>query len=1512
MKRFIVFMLAFVIVTLSASWAFAVVYGEDGYEFEGYDEDSAWEIDSVATLIKVRNDINNGTITTGRYYKLTADLDISSYTDWKPIGKDDSYPFKGFFDGQNHTVTVNFTANDKDITGLFGVIDTGMIKNISVAGNIKVVMVNNSNTLYAGGLAARLDGGTIKNVSFAGNIGGAAVVNQQNVYIGGIIGYAEGTITVDGCKFDGKITISGSSDYNHYCGGGIIGYLDDSYYSLYSAAITNNSTGSLNSGTIIKSVYNAMSTGHTYAGGIIGHIYGSSSQTSVTGNYSRLKTEAAYTDTLTYGHRVFSRGTYSKNTEVDPDDDPTPAITAPTITTSSLPAATVGTAYSATLTATGDVPITWTFSGLPAGLTASAQGVISGTPTASGTFSVTATATNSGGTNTKTLTLTVSTPAPVITPPSITTDANLGTFTAGNSLSIQLSATGGTPITWSASGLPGGLTLDSAGKISGTITAAGTYSFTVTATNTGGSNSRTFTLTVNTPVTPPAITTDANLGTFTAGNSVSIQLSATGNTPITWTANNLPSGLVLNTSGLLSGAIATAGTYSFTVTATNAGGNDSRTFTLTVNTPVTPPAITTDANLGTFTAGNSISIQLSATGNTPITWSADNLPSGLVLNTSGLLSGAIATAGTYSFTVTATNTGGSNSRTFTLTVNIPVTPPAITTGENLGTYTAGNSISIQLAATGDTPITWSASGLPGGLTVDSAGKISGTVTAAGTYSFTVTATNAGGNNSRTFTLTVTPVVTAPTITTEANLGTFKTGDSISIQLAATGDNPITWSASGLPGGLALDSAGKISGTITAVGIYSFTVTATNAGGNNSRTFTLTVEVNAVAPSITTTSINGGKTGTSYTATFTATGSDPITWTAGGLPEGFSMSESGTLSGTTETAGTYTITVTASNSAGSDTKEYTLTIEETIKVTPPSITTEFLPSATEGQPYSEQITADGIGITWSNSGGLPAGLSFSKDGILSGTPEKSGTFRVTLVAKNSAGVDSKIFTLTIESGTISGAAPVIKTSKLPDGFMEWDYNYQLEAEGTVTAWEISDPQNFPAGLELNETTGEITGNISTSKAKTFKFKVIAYNGSTGSKAKTLSLKVISKKPGFKTEDIKAAKWGSKYSFTMKLSNFKATAWSIVGDIPEGLTFDKGKFTGKPLEVGEFEVSITASNGAVDIEDDFILKVNGIAPKLKGSLKSGKENTYYECILKATGTTPIEWEFGNENGEGTLPEGLSWIQSETGDSCKIYGTPEQAFSQRVIITLTNGDNEADSITKSLKMTIKAVKPKFKTKAKDVPAGKTGEDYEYQIELDTKATPFAVEWEYSGEMPNGLYFEEGLIYGIPSEAGNFPITITARNANNTTYKTTLRITLKITENKTALPEETTASEDSRPEFVNGIAYYERGEIRTEILARAVNAGEIIAAVLPAIEVEECGMYEFTVSLDKAAPEGSVMVWHSYPGGEDDSNDKDNAIFLDSDGEVIETVPANYTVTVGAWLEPGVIYEPVITVKR
>ena len=89
---------------------------------------------------------------------------------------------------------------------------------------------------------------------------------------------------------------------------------------------------------------------------------------------------------------------------------PPPAGTPPTITTTSLPNGAVGTAYSYALTATGTAPVTWsvTVGALPAGLTLAANGVISGTPTAVGTFDFTVRAANNHGHSVRALSLTIS------------------------------------------------------------------------------------------------------------------------------------------------------------------------------------------------------------------------------------------------------------------------------------------------------------------------------------------------------------------------------------------------------------------------------------------------------------------------------------------------------------------------------------------------------------------------------------------------------------------------------------------------------------------------------------------------------------------------------------------------------------------------------------------------------------------------------------------------------------------------------------------------------------------------------------------------------------------------------------------------------------------------------------------------------------------------------------------------------------------------------------------------
>ncbi len=266
---------------------------------------------------------------------------------------------------------------------------------------------------------------------------------------------------------------------------------------------------------------------------------------------------------------------------------------APVITTTSLPQATVGAAYSQTLGATGSTPMTWSISSgtPPAGVTLSSSGVLSGAPSASGTFNFTVQASNSAGSDVQALTLTVATSGSA---PIISTATQPPQATVGVSYSFTFTATGTAPITWTVAGgaLPAGLTLSQSGVLSGTPSAAGTYSFTVKAANSAGSTSQVFSMTVTTATTAPAIRTVSPLPQGTVASAYSYTLSATGTTPMTWSlvSGSLPAGLSLSSSGVLSGTPTTAATYTFTVQVSNAAGKASQTYSLTI-LAAQPPSV---------------------------------------------------------------------------------------------------------------------------------------------------------------------------------------------------------------------------------------------------------------------------------------------------------------------------------------------------------------------------------------------------------------------------------------------------------------------------------------------------------------------------------------------------------------------------------------------------------------------------------------------------------------------------------------------------------------------------------------------------------------------------------------------------------------------------------------------------------------------------------------------------------------------------------------------------------
>ena len=352
-------------------------------------------------------------------------------------------------------------------------------------------------------------------------------------------------------------------------------------------------------------------------------------------------------------------------------------------------------------------------------------------------------------------------------------------------------------------------------------------------------NGRAVSCTFGAPPPPPPVPTitTTSLPDGTVGTTYGQTLAAVdGTAPYTWSlsAGALPPGLTLFATGELAGHPTSAGSFTFTVRADDAGTpsqSDTQELTVTIDPEPGPPPSITTTSLPNGTVGQPYSETLTATGGTtPYTWSLDSgsLPGGLTLNAStGVISGTPTSPGAFAFTAEVTDSAtAGDSQELSVTVAPPPSPTITTT--TLPGGTVGVPYNATLQATGGTPpYAWSldSGSLPAGLTVNSStGAITGTPTAAGTSPFTAKVTDSA-TQSDTQPLSI-AVVVAPLVITSTTLPAGTVGTSYSVTLAATGGvSPYTWSrVSGkLPNGLTLSPSGGITGTPSKRGLYTFTV-----------------------------------------------------------------------------------------------------------------------------------------------------------------------------------------------------------------------------------------------------------------------------------------------------------------------------------------------------------------------------------------------------------------------------------------------------------------------------------------------------------------------------------------------------------------------------------------------------------------------------------------------------------------------------------------------------------------
>ena len=1054
------------------------------------------------------------------------------------------------------------------------------------------------------------------------------------------------------------------------------------------------------------------------------------------------------------------------------------------ISPATAPTGNLYSAYSLSMSASGGVaPYTYAYDNtgtLPPGINFS-NGVFSGTPTAITSTSYAVKVTDANGASQRiNYTLTIAPPSIVVSP------STLSNATQNVAYSQQLSASGGQPsgsYSYSHTGsLPAGVTLSSSGLLSGTPTGSGTFNFSVTATDSSPSpgpysGTRNYSLTVDPNL--PTITT-ASLAAGTVGVSYTQTIAATGGTPpyaFSVVTNSPPPGLTLAGNGTLSGTATSSGSFAFTVKVTDAASNSStQSYTLVMGAPTITVA---PATLPAATLHVAYSQSVIAQGGTsPYTYSvtAGSLPTGLSLASDGSLSGSPGSPGSYNFTVTATDsTGGNGPYTGSRAYSVTVSAPTITLSPvSLPAAGVGTAYSQSLSASGGSgPYSYavSAGSLPAGVSLSSTGVLSGTPTAGGSFNFTVTATDANTNTgSQAYALTV----NSPTLSiAPTSLPAAADGAAYTQGITASGGTaPYAYSitSGSLPPGMSVAADGTLSGTPTGVGTFNFVVQAQDSSTGTgpftaTRAYSLSVSAPALSLAPGTGTLNAGY-ATTYSQVFVGSGGvTPYSYSlSGSLPTGLTWNAAtATISGTPTQAGSFPITVTLTDSSTGTGAPFSSAVNYTLVVATPTIgiTPVSLPVGATGAAYpNTQLIATGGQGPFSyviSSGSLPAGISLSGTGVISGTPTAAGVFNISVKATDANGYNgTQAYSLSIGAASVA-----LNPASLPAATAEAAYSQSFSASGGTApyAYAVSSGA-LPAGLSLNAATGALSGTPTA--AGSFTFSVQVTDSSTGSGApfsasRSYTLSVNAPTITVTPVTLTAPQVGAAFSQQLTAQGGDATYTFALGSgsLPAGLSLGAGGLlSGTPTAAGSYSFAVTVTDG-LGFTGTQNYSVTVTAPTLvlaPASLPAATaEATYSQSFTTTGGTAPYAYAVNS----GALPAGLS-LNAATG---ALSGTPTAAGSFTFSVQVTDsssGTGAPFSASHSYTLVVNA--PAITLAPASLPTPQAGVAYSQQITASggNGSYTFAVT---GGSLPAGLSLStSGLLAGTPSAAGNFSFTITA----------------------------------------------------------------------------------------------------------------------------------------------------------
>ena len=580
---------------------------------------------------------------------------------------------------------------------------------------------------------------------------------------------------------------------------------------------------------------------------------------------------------------------------------------------------------------------------------------------------------------------------------------------------------------------------------------------------------------------------------------------------------------------------------------------------------------------------------------------------------------------------------------------------------------------------------------------------------------------------------------APTITSDP-ITTGLVGELYTYDVEATGSPDPTFLLVIAPQGMDIDAqTGEITWTPTEAGDAEVAIVAAN-GVLPIATQSFTIEVSGGAPVITSTPVTSTGVGSIYLYDVNATGNPEPTYSLREAPEGMNIDETlGIISWVANEVGTFDVTVVASNGIRPDATQ-SFTIE--VSGDGPVITSSPITTAALGEAYVYDVEASGNPDPTYDLETAPDGMVIDMiSGLISWAPTEAGTFDVVVIASNGTMTDaSQAFTI-----NVTGAAPVITSTPVTTVILGNTYAYDVQSTGDPAPMYSLD--QAPDGMNINPSTGSIFWP--TSEAGDFDVIVVASNGALPDASQAFTVEVTGIAPAITTSPVTSVALGSTYQYDVNARGNPQQTFSL-NEAPEGMDIDptSGMITWEPDALGQFDVSVTASNGiGPDAIQSFTVEVTGIPPTITSKpIDNGFVGSSYTYDVNAGGTPDPTFAL-------TLaPPGMK-IDPATGI---ISWMPSQEGSFSIEVAALNGvePNETQSYTLTIFPEIEP--PIIISSPLELAA--VNKTYTYDVDAIGAPSP-----QYSlTSAPTGMNIDplSGVITWTPTAEGTFNVTVIAFN--------------------------------------------------------------------------------------------------------------------------------------------------------